>query len=151
MRSLTSARPSWRHFIKSTHQAMWGNLLLIGSSTTSLLRIQEVFNPFYQLFKVVLICIKCLYSDLCDHLNCCWNLDLTTELVYLTPELREDECVSHALALRAAWALGNFHRFFQLYKRAPRMAAYLIDKFVERERMLALRAILKTWATIGQI
>ncbi|XP_062848619.1 leukocyte receptor cluster member 8 homolog [Trichomycterus rosablanca] len=71
--------------------------------------------------------------------------DLTTELVYLTPELREDECVSHALALRAAWALGNFHRFFQLYKRAPRMAAYLIDKFTERERRLALRAILKTF------
>ncbi|KAL7886522.1 hypothetical protein AOLI_G00042430 [Acnodon oligacanthus] len=71
--------------------------------------------------------------------------DLTTELVYLTPELREDECVSHALALRAAWALGNFHRFFQLYKRAPRMAAYLIDKFVERERKLALGAIFKTF------
>ncbi|XP_018591214.2 leukocyte receptor cluster member 8 homolog [Scleropages formosus] len=71
--------------------------------------------------------------------------DLTTELVYLTPALREDECVSHALALRAAWALGNFHRFFLLYRRAPRMAAYLIDKFVDRERKTALRAILKTF------
>lgn len=71
--------------------------------------------------------------------------DLTTELVYLTPELCRDECVKHALALRTAWALGNFHRFFQLYKRAPRMAAYLIDKFVERERKLALRAIFKSF------
>ncbi|XP_053481575.1 leukocyte receptor cluster member 8 homolog [Ictalurus furcatus] len=71
--------------------------------------------------------------------------DITTELVYLTPELRQDGCVAHALALRAAWALGNYHRFFLLYKRAPRMAAYLIDKFVERERKLALRAILKTF------
>lgn len=74
--------------------------------------------------------------------------DITTELVYLTPELRQDGCVAHALALRAAWALGNYHRFFLLYKRAPRMAAYLIDKFVERERKLALRAILKTWVQI---
>uniref|UniRef100_A0A3P9A5J4 PCI domain-containing protein n=1 Tax=Esox lucius TaxID=8010 RepID=A0A3P9A5J4_ESOLU len=71
--------------------------------------------------------------------------DITTELVYLTPALRADECVSHALSLRAAWALGNFHRFFQLYRRAPRMASYLIDKFVERERVIALKALLKTF------
>ncbi|XP_067259413.1 leukocyte receptor cluster member 8 homolog isoform X1 [Chanodichthys erythropterus] len=71
--------------------------------------------------------------------------DLTTELVYLTPELRADPCVAHALELRTAWALGNFYRFFKLYQKAPRMAAYLIDKFAERERNLALRAILKTF------
>ncbi|KAJ0000487.1 hypothetical protein NQD34_012329 [Periophthalmus magnuspinnatus] len=71
--------------------------------------------------------------------------DLTTELVYLTPALRADVCVAHALSLRAAWALGNYQRFFKLYLQAPRMTSYLIDKFVERERKVALRAIVKTF------
>ncbi|KAI3360509.1 hypothetical protein L3Q82_002398 [Scortum barcoo] len=71
--------------------------------------------------------------------------DLITELVYLTPALRADVCVAHALALRAAWALGNYRRFFKLYLEAPRMASYLIDKFVERERKVALRAMVKTF------
>lgn len=74
--------------------------------------------------------------------------DLTTELAYLTPVLREDVCVAHALSLRAAWALGNYCRFFKLYQEAPRMASYLVDKFVERERKVALQAIVKTWVEL---
>ncbi|KAM5296733.1 leukocyte receptor cluster member 8 isoform 2-T3 [Glossophaga mutica] len=71
--------------------------------------------------------------------------DITTELAYLTRELKTDPCVAHALALRAAWALGNYHRFFRLYGHAPCMSGYLIDKFVDRERKAALKAMIKTY------
>lgn len=71
--------------------------------------------------------------------------DLTTELAYLTPALRADASVAHALALRAAWALANYHRFFRLYRAAPPVAARLIDKFAERERRAALKAMIKTF------
>nr|KAF6407094.1 leukocyte receptor cluster member 8 [Molossus molossus] len=75
--------------------------------------------------------------------------DITTELAYLTRELKTDPCVAHALALRAAWALGNYHRFFRLYGHAPCMSGYLIDKFVDRERKAALKAMIKTYVQLS--
>lgn len=75
--------------------------------------------------------------------------DITTELAYLTRELKADPCVAHALALRAAWALGNYHRFFRLYAHAPCMSGYLVDKFADRERKAALKAMIKTYVKLS--
>lgn len=70
---------------------------------------------------------------------------MTTVMASLTPESRKDECIKHALAVRAAWALNNYHSFFQLYQNAPKMSGYLMDWFAERARKSALKAIIMSY------
>ncbi|XP_060591986.1 leukocyte receptor cluster member 8 homolog isoform X2 [Ruditapes philippinarum] len=71
--------------------------------------------------------------------------DLNTALTDLSKEDRKDECIKHALHVRSAWALSNYHKFFQLYLNAPKMAGYLMDKFVGRVRKSALKAAIKAY------
>ncbi len=64
-------------------------------------------------------------------------------LAELTTAEKEDKAISHALSVRSALALGNYHRFFRLYLDTPNMGAYLMDMFVERERLAALCNVCK--------
>jgi len=70
---------------------------------------------------------------------------LNDVLADLTTAEKESEAIKHALSVRSALALGNYHKFFRLYLDTPNMGAYLMDMFVVRERLAALSKICRTY------
>lgn len=71
--------------------------------------------------------------------------DMNAALADLTAADKQQPAVRHALAVRSALALGNYHKFFRLYMDTPNMGAYLMDMFVVRERLAALAYIGKAY------
>lgn len=71
--------------------------------------------------------------------------DLNSCLASISKELKADADVHHALAVRSSLALSNYCSFFKLYTSAPKMSGYLMDLFVARERLDALKRILKAY------
>jgi len=49
--------------------------------------------------------------------------------------------IAHALAIRKALAMGNYSRFFKLYRSAPNMTGALIDVFIDKLRVLCLQKL----------
>ncbi|EIW79201.1 hypothetical protein CONPUDRAFT_127098 [Coniophora puteana RWD-64-598 SS2] len=67
----------------------------------------------------------------------------------LTPRQKADGAVKHALQVQRALALGNYHALFDLYLNAPNMGAYIMDHFIERERLRALMIMSKAYRTLA--
>lgn len=63
---------------------------------------------------------------------------LNDTLLDLTSAEKKERPIRHALDVRSSLALGNYHRFFQLYMDTPNMGAYLMDMFIVRERLAAM-------------
>ncbi|KAI9798054.1 MAG: hypothetical protein M1825_005653 [Sarcosagium campestre] len=80
-------------------------------------------------------------------IHTCNRTDMNDVLADLTPTEKKDQAVKHALDMRSALALGNYHRFFRLYLETPNMGAYLVDMFVVRERLAALANICRGFIT----
>ncbi|KAF2094236.1 hypothetical protein NA57DRAFT_47104 [Rhizodiscina lignyota] len=75
----------------------------------------------------------------------CNRVDMNDVLTHLTITDKQQPAVRHALQVRNALALGNYHKFFRLYLDTPNMGAYLMDMFVGRERLAALANICKAY------
>uniref|UniRef100_M4BCZ0 SAC3/GANP/THP3 conserved domain-containing protein n=1 Tax=Hyaloperonospora arabidopsidis (strain Emoy2) TaxID=559515 RepID=M4BCZ0_HYAAE len=73
------------------------------------------------------------------------QLGMYNVLGLVTAKLRTHPAISHALAVRQAVAMNDYHRFFKLYVGAPNMAGYLMDVMVPAIRLSALRAMCKAY------
>ncbi|KAK5411164.1 hypothetical protein LTR06_006054 [Exophiala xenobiotica] len=78
-------------------------------------------------------------------IHTCNQTDMNDVLSDLTPADKKEPSIKHALQVRSALALGNYHKFFKLYLTVPDMGAYLMDMFVERERLAALACLCKSY------
>jgi len=56
--------------------------------------------------------------------------------------------VLHALNVQRALSMGNYHLFFSLYNIVPNMGGYIMDHFVERERIRALLVMAKSYISV---
>ena len=68
-------------------------------------------------------------------------------MAHLSADDKCDECIAHALKVRSAFTLKNYHRFFALHRAAPRMSAYLMDWFSDRVRRDAIKCIVKVYVS----
>lgn len=70
--------------------------------------------------------------------------EMTRVLAEMTDHDHAQRGVQHALQLRSALASGNYRRFFHLFESTPDMGGYLVDMFLERERLNALARICRS-------
>lgn len=66
----------------------------------------------------------------------------------LTSQQKSDPAVQHALRVQRASAMGNYHALFELYLNAPNMGGYIMDHFIERERVKALLVMARAYRTL---
>ncbi|QRV74056.1 SAC3/GANP domain protein associated with nuclear localization of protein [Ceratobasidium sp. AG-Ba] len=70
-------------------------------------------------------------------------------LAQLTPEAKAVDAVRHALNVQAATISNNYHKFFQLYLKAPNMGGYIMDHMLARERVSALIIMTKSYLQLA--
>lgn len=73
------------------------------------------------------------------------TLGMYNVLCLLSPQLRQDKAIAHALHVREAVALNDYHQFFKLHSEAPNMSGYLMNAMVTTVRLRALRIMCKAY------
>ena len=55
----------------------------------------------------------------------------------MTADERHEPAIAHALAVRQAAAVGDYHTLFRLYRAAPNLGALVMDLFAHTMRISA--------------
>ena len=72
-------------------------------------------------------------------------IDIDQCLASIPADIREMPELIHAVKLYTAWLIHDYSVFFKLYIATPNMGGYLIDMFVQRERLHALKTMCKAY------
>jgi SAC3 family protein LENG8/THP3 len=72
------------------------------------------------------------------------NTDLAKQIASVLSR-PQGAAVTHALSVRKCIANGDYPAFFNLYHNAPNLSGYLMDQFVDRERLKTLRKLCKAF------
>jgi hypothetical protein len=59
--------------------------------------------------------------------------------------ITRDPAVAHALLVRQAIQLENYHKFFQLYRNTPNLGNYVLDLMIDNRRLLSLQKIVRSY------
>ncbi|KAJ3087992.1 hypothetical protein HK102_009813, partial [Quaeritorhiza haematococci] len=71
--------------------------------------------------------------------------DLNKTMSELTNTQKSQRNIRHALAVRKATTTNDYHLLFRLYHCAPDMSSYLMDQFLDRERVKAMKIICRAY------
>lgn len=69
----------------------------------------------------------------------------TKAIASLTPKQSASDDIQFAAKVFRAWSSGNYLQFFRAYLDAPKMSGYLMDIYVQRERNIALRKLVRAY------
>lgn len=69
--------------------------------------------------------------------------DLNILVGQLTAKQKSNPYIKHASEVQRALSMNNYHLFFDCYSNAPNMGPYIMDYFVNRERIKALMVMSK--------
>jgi hypothetical protein len=73
------------------------------------------------------------------------SIELNLFVGQLTPRQKGNPAVQHALDVQRAQATGNYHKLCALYLTAPHMGPYIMDHFIDRERLKGLMVMAKAF------